>query len=102
MALFFRKIYDFYRRECCWPYALSFFLVLVIYWLDFSVERNQTPWASFISYAVIFSYYIYNLYFYVKSKIFTKAGGFFIGFLSAKILLWGLLLFYLTRRLKYA
>jgi hypothetical protein len=102
MLLLFNKIYRFYRYECCWPYSLSFVLVLVIYWLDFIVERNAVPLASYLSYTVIFSYYIYNLYRYAKGKMNPKVDIFFIKFLSAKISILGLLLLYLSSRVRHA
>jgi len=88
----FKKIYRFYRYECCWPYAVSFFFVLVIYWLDFVVAKKSDHWGSYLAYAIIFTYYLYILYRYFRGKISIDNPKFFIGFLTFKIIVWGVIL----------
>lgn len=89
---FIKNIYEFYRFDCCWPYAVSFFLVLIVFWLDFFVTNIRYHWPSLVAYGIILSYYLYNLYRYFQGKI--KAGNvkFFVALLSSKIILWGLIL----------
>jgi len=96
---FIKNIYEFYRFDCCWPYAASFFLVLIIYWLDFFITDTRYHWPSAVAYGIILGYYLYNLHRYFHGKI--KAGNvkFFVALLSSKIILWGLILalLYLTK-----
>ncbi|MDD5156377.1 MAG: hypothetical protein PHF11_07870 [Candidatus Omnitrophica bacterium] len=94
-ALFIRDIYGFYRHDCCWPYAASFFLVLVIYWLDFFVAGLPYHWASLSAYGTLLVYYLYSARLYSQGRIRAKNTHFFMGFLSFKIILWGALLVFL-------
>ncbi|HBA60123.1 MAG TPA: hypothetical protein DCZ92_04780 [Elusimicrobia bacterium] len=89
---FFRNVYWFYRFDCCWPYALSFFLVLVIYWLDFFFARTPYRLASLTAYLIILAYYLYNLRCFFTTGLNTRDDAFFIKYLSSKIIIWGLLL----------
>lgn len=91
---FIKNIYEFYRHDCCWPYAISFFLVLSIYWLDFYIVNTRYHWPSFVAYGVIFVYYLYNIYLYFQGKIKTNAKNpkFFMVFLSSKVIIWGFIL----------
>ena len=90
--LFFKKVYQFYRHDCCWPYAASFFLVMVIYWLDFFTVKTHYRWVSLLAYAIIFAYYLYNLYYYSQGKIKARDNKFFMRYLSSKVILWGFIL----------
>ncbi len=92
IRLFFRNIYQFYRYDCCWPYAVSFLLVLFIYWLDFFIVKTRTHYVSLAGYGIIFAYYLYNLVLYLKGKIKAKGLKFFIRFLSVKIIILGFIL----------
>jgi hypothetical protein len=38
----------FYRHECCFPYTLSFLLVLLIYAIDFHTLEKAMLWPSII------------------------------------------------------
>ena len=86
------NICDFYRHGCCWPYAVSFFLVLIIYWLDFFFVNTRCNSASLAAYGIIFAYYLRNVRLYAQAKIKAANAGFFIIFLSSKITVWGLIL----------
>ena len=92
LKAFFGNVYAFYRRDCCWPYALSFFFVLVIYWLDFFFAHTPYRLASFCSYAILLAYYLYNLRLFFTTGLDTGNDAFFIGYLSSKIIAWGLML----------
>jgi len=89
--VFLKKLFNFYRNDCCWPYALSFYLLLIIYWLDFITPGKTYHLSSYFSYAVVLAYYFYIVYRYFKKKI-TDKNEFFIKFLSLKIIIWGILL----------
>ncbi len=95
IRLFFRNIYQFYRYDCCWPYAVSFLLLLVIYWLDFFIVKTRYHYASLTGYGIILAYYLYNVVLYHKGKIKVKGLKFSIRFLSFKIIIWGLVLIFL-------
>lgn len=87
-------IYKFYRYDCCWPYSISFYLVLYLYWLESVVIQNPSKWASILSYGIIFLYYIYILKKHKVGAITEKRNlSFFISFLTTKIIVWGALLF---------
>lgn len=92
IRLFIKDIYEFYRYDCCWPYAASFFLTLGIYWLDFFVADTPYHWGSLAAYAVIFAYYLYNLRLYFQGKVMMKNSRFSLVFLSSKITIWGAML----------
>jgi len=92
MRLFIKNIYEFYRHDCCWPYAASFFLVLSIYWLDFFIVNIRQHWASLVAYGIILVYYLYNVSLYFRNKVKTKNAKFFVVFLSSKIIIWGFIL----------
>ena len=85
-------MYQFYRYDCCWPYAVSFLLTLVIYWLDFFIVNTHYHWVSLFVYGIILDYYLYNVSRYFRDKIKAKNVKFFIAFLSSKIILWGFIL----------
>lgn len=95
MRTLLENICAFYRRDCCWPYAVSFFLVLIIYLLDFRFANTPFHLASLAAYVIILAYYLYNLRRYFTTGLNTKNDPFFIRYLSLKIILWGLLLAYL-------
>lgn len=99
MQLFIKNIYEFYRYDCCWPYAASFFLTLSIYWLDFFIVHTRHHWGSLVAYGIILVYYLYNIFLYFQSKVKTKNSKFFAVFLFSKIIIWGfiLALLYATR-----
>lgn len=89
-----KKLSRFYRDECCFPYSLSFLLVLVIYSLDFYVSKKPLLWPSILSYSVITAYYILNVIYYKGKKLISHDDPkFFISILTCKIFLWGILLF---------
>lgn len=90
--IIFSNIYQFYRYDCCWPYAVSFLLVLVIYWFDFFIIEARIHAASLVGYGIIFAYYLYNVFLYNKGKLKAKDLEFFIRFLSVKVIIWGFLL----------
>ncbi|MCH7505235.1 hypothetical protein IID04_06360 [PVC group bacterium] len=88
----FSKIYNFYRHDCCVPYAISYYLVLAIYFLDFCVYQEPVIWPSAFGYFILFAYYLYNVRLYKSQKLHKIDLGFFIGFLTTKITIWGILL----------
>lgn len=92
IGLILRNIYQFYKYDCCWPYAVSFLLVLVIYWLDFFIIKTRTHYVSLAGYGIILAYYLYNVVLYHKGKIKAKGLEFFIRFLSFKIIILGFIL----------
>lgn len=92
MQLFIKNIYEFYRYDCCWPYAVSFFLVLSIYCLDFFIVNTRHHWASLVAYGIILVYYLYNVSLYFQNKVKAKNTKFFAAFLSSKIIIWGCIL----------
>ena len=63
------KIYRFYRSECCWPYALSFLLALLIYILDFYYADTVWMSSSILSYVILFSYYLYNVRLFKRNAL---------------------------------
>ena len=87
-AGFFTDVYHFYRYGCCWPYSLSFFLVLAIYFLDFFVGNARHHWASLAAYGIILGYYLYSY----KGALCARDSRFFVRFLTFKISLWGIIL----------
>jgi hypothetical protein len=92
VRLLIKNIYEFYRYRCCWPYSLSFFLVLGIFWLDFFVVRTRYHWTSLFAYGIIAAYYLRVASLCFNAKIRDKISGFSFLFLSFKIILWGLIL----------
>ncbi len=72
------KIYYFYRDDCCWPYVVSFPLVLLIYWLERQAVADGFPWASTGAYAVLFAYWGYNFYLYNTTRFEAKDGPFLL------------------------
>jgi hypothetical protein len=95
IKLFIKNIYEFYQYDCCWPYALSFFLVLGVYWLDFFIAHTRYHWVSLFAYGIILAYYLYNVPLYLQGKIKAKNKQFSAIFLSSKIILWGFILAFL-------
>jgi len=95
MRLFIKNVVVFYRHDCCWPYAASFFLALIIFWLDFFMADTHRHWASPIAYGIILAYFLYIIHHYVQGRIKKTNTKFFIAFLSCKVILWGFLLFLL-------
>lgn len=87
-----KKIYIFYRHECCFPYSISFFLVLLIYAVDLYTSNKTLLLPSIFSYLIITGYYIQNIIYYKKNVIISDDPKFFILILTVKILLWGILL----------
>ena len=86
------KLYRFYRHECCWPYALSFPLVLVIYAIDFFGHEDPLRWPSIASYSIIAGYYLRNVRLYKNEALVSDDPGFFISLLTFKIVLWGVIM----------
>jgi hypothetical protein len=64
-----RKIFRFYRYECCFPYTMSFFLVLFIYAIDFGVSDQALLWPSIISYLILAGYYVQNVRYYKRNVL---------------------------------
>jgi hypothetical protein len=79
----------FYRYDCCWPYAASFYLTLVIYYLDFFVTGTRCHWASPVAYGILLAYYLYNVRRYFQGRVLAKNARFLLSFLSFKIAVWG-------------
>ena len=92
MPSIIKNIVVFYRYDCCWPYAASFFLALIIYWLDFFVTDTRRHWASLVAYGIIFAYFLHIARLYFQNKIEKKNTKFFAVFLSSKVALWGFVL----------
>ncbi len=94
-----KKIALFYGKDCCWPYALSFFLVLIMYVGQAVCRDSYGLYMSAVAYLVLFSYYLYNVRLYKRGKLTAYDLPFFIRFLTFKIVIWFLLLlfvFFLT------
>ena len=89
-----KNIYEFYRYDCCWPYAASFFLTLGIYRIDLFRGHRSTPMASVAAYGILLAYYLYNLRRYAQGRLTARNNQFFISYLSFKILVWGSLLLF--------
>lgn len=87
-----RRIYGFYRYDCCWPYSLAFILTLIIYWLDFFSSSQTKYWPSLTAFGLIFAYYLYNLYLAAKGRLKNNQDGFFIKLLTLKIIIWAAIL----------
>jgi hypothetical protein len=87
-----KDIFVFYRHDCCWPYAVSFYLTLIIYYLDFFTVATDRHWASPVAYGVLFVYFLYNLRRYFQGRIQAKNAQFLRSFLSFKITVLGLVL----------
>jgi len=92
MRAFIQNIIRFYRQDCCWPYAASFFLALIIFWQDFFIVKTRFHWASLVAYGILLAYYLYNVRLYFKGRTKPIISKFSIGFLSAKVLTWGAVL----------
>ena len=84
---FLKRIKNFYLKDMCWPYSLSFALTLVIYFVEFVFSRS-IGLASIIAYFVLFAYYIKNLKLYKNKELKVQDPDFFILFLTAKIIAW--------------
>jgi len=85
-----KNIYKFYRYDCCWPYALSFYLALVIFYLEAVVIKNPSKWASILSYTILLAYYLWNRKLFDRSTLNQKRNlSFFMSFLTTKIVMWG-------------
>ncbi len=97
MHSFPRNVRTFYTRDCCWPYAASFFLALIVFGLDFSDRHSHFHWASFTAFGIILSYYLYILRLYFRKKLTKENLRFFIKFLSVKVLVLGAVLLLLHR-----
>jgi hypothetical protein len=82
----------FYRKECCWPYAVAFFLTLIIYAMEWQIIDSRLPWASITAYAILTAYYWYNVWQYHTGILDGENLRFFIRFLGLKIFLWGIAL----------
>lgn len=87
-----RKIWRFYARDCCWPYSLSFYLVLLIFFLDFVLSSQPQVKPSLAAYGIITAYYLQNIRYYRNKVLVSEDPQFFIRFLTCKILLWGCIL----------
>lgn len=95
MRSFIKDAGVFYGHDCCWPYSASFYLALIIYWLDFFVVNAGCHWASLAAYGIILAYFLHIIRCYFRGPIEKKNAKFFMAFLSAKVILWGFLLFLL-------
>jgi len=96
MRSLIKSIDQFYRHDCCWPYAVSFYLTLIIYWFDFFVANSSRHWASPVAYGILLAYFLYIIHLFLLNKLENKNRTFFVGFLSFKVIVWGsvLLLLY--------
>ena len=90
-----KKTYRFYRHECCFPYSISFLLVLLIYSMDFYILEKTKIWPSLISYIIVTGYYVKIFSYYRRGILSTLSHDpkFIISILSIKVFLWGILLF---------
>ncbi|MBF0502395.1 MAG: hypothetical protein HQM09_19810 [Candidatus Riflebacteria bacterium] len=100
METLLKKIWRFYAKECCWPYGLSFYLVLLIFFIDFILSPRPQVMPSVFAYGVIASYYFQNIRYYRSKILVSEDPLFFIGFLSFKIMVWGCILVLLLFRSK--
>lgn len=89
MQSLLKNIYTFYRYDCCWPYAASFFLALIVFWQDFFVVGTCSHWASLVAYGIILAYYLQIIRLYSQGKTEKRNLKFFIGFLSLQTVVWG-------------
>ncbi|HLD29861.1 MAG TPA: hypothetical protein VJC03_05925 [bacterium] len=87
-----KKVFVFYTKDCCWPYALSFYLVLLLYAEDFLLSERPMIWPSVLAYMILWGYYRYNRHMYRINKIDAVDIIFFIRYLALKIYAWGILL----------
>jgi hypothetical protein len=87
-----RKIYRFYRYESCFPYTISFLLVLFIYVIDFGISNHPLLWPSIASYLILAGYYVQNIRYYKKNVLTSDDPRFFILMLTFKVGIWGVLL----------
>ncbi|MBN1493298.1 MAG: hypothetical protein JW938_04055 [Candidatus Omnitrophica bacterium] len=88
-----KNIYKFYRFDCCWPYSVSFYLVLIIFYLEACVIKNPSKWASIVSYGILLAYYLYIRKLYAERRLTQKRNeSFLMLFLTAKIIIWGCIL----------
>ncbi|HBL18779.1 MAG: hypothetical protein A2X36_17500 [Elusimicrobia bacterium GWA2_69_24] len=92
-----RKIRVFYGVDCCWPYALSFPLVLAIYWVESRPGYGGFPRASIAGYAILAAYWAYNVRLYLTDRLPAQDARFLIRWLSFKIVLWLVPLLYLLK-----
>ncbi|MFH1208058.1 MAG: hypothetical protein V1673_00685 [Candidatus Omnitrophota bacterium] len=92
MRSLLKNIYTFYRYDCCWPYAASFFLALIVFWQDFFVVSTRYRWASLVAYGIILAYYLYIIHLYFQGKTEKRNLKFFVGFLSFQTVIWGVVL----------
>lgn len=92
MRALIKNIDVFYKQDCCWPYAVSFYLTLLIYGLDFFRAGARCHWASPVAYGILLAYFLYNLHLYFRGKIKATNAPFALSFLSFKIAVWGLVL----------
>ncbi|MFH1799699.1 MAG: hypothetical protein ABH891_02465 [Candidatus Omnitrophota bacterium] len=90
-----KNIYVFYKHDCCWPYAVSFYITLVIYGFDFFGAGTRFHWASPVAYGVLLAYFLYNVHLYFQGKIQAKNPQFALAFLSFKVTVLGSVLFLL-------
>jgi len=93
----FVNLYNFYRYDCCWPYSVSFLLVLLIFAIENVYARSNIPWASYLSLIIISAYWLFNIKLYKKKALKTENPDFFIGWLSFKIILWSVIFVYINR-----
>ena len=94
-----RNIRRFYARECCWPYGISFYLTLLIFYLDLVLSPHPQALPSMFAYGIITAYYFQNIRYYRKNLLSSENPGFFIGFLTFKIVTWGIILAILLCRI---
>lgn len=86
------RVARFYRDECCVPYAVSFYLTLIVYLFDLRLAAKPLIWPSATSYAILTAYYIQNIRRYRHKTFRAHDPKFFISFLTFKIVLWGIFL----------
>ena len=92
----FKKLELFYTVDCCWPYSAAFFITLIIFYINLIYSNKTLLWPSITAYTVLFAYYLYNLFLFLKTPSVFKYPKIFIEVLTAKIIIWGIILFLLS------
>lgn len=63
-----------------------------MYAVDFFPSPEPSRWPSVVSYLIIAGYYVYNVWLFKKKLLFSADDQFFIGILTVKIIVWGMIL----------
>ena len=82
------KIRQVYFMDICWPYTASFYLTLVIFFIEYWFN-GSLGWHSFGAYFILIAYYLVNLFYYLTSRLSSINPLLFIQILTLKILIWG-------------